>query len=119
MSKREVFSRPAEPTDLFSALTAEAWMDPSLAAELARDKAATVARFAKVHGYKAPADDAVEAFELPENPIGELKLVTPDVTMATTDNMTPCGPCPTEVTCYCSADCFTVQCTHQYPCEGA
>jgi hypothetical protein len=93
-------------------------MDPRLAEEFAGDKIATVARFAKVHGYIAPADEVVEAFELPENPVGELKLAGPDVTMGPT-GMTACGPCPTEVTCYCSAGCPTVQCTQQWPCQGA
>jgi hypothetical protein len=124
VSKREVFSRTAEPMDLFSALTAEAWMDPDLAAELRRDKAVTVARFAKKHGFALPAGDAVEAFELPENPVGELKLTTPDVNMAYTDYtcQTACSPCATEVTCLsecggcetqnlCSSGCPTEFCT--------
>ena len=108
MSIREVFSgAQTEEGKLFSELTAEAWMDPQLTEEIARDKHAAIARFARKRGFAVPPSDAIESFVLPDNPIGELKLVTPTETMvitqypcdSTSTCTTACGPCPTEYGC--------------------
>jgi hypothetical protein len=126
------------PPGFFALLTAQAWLDPELARSLGSDRNAAVARFAGEEGLELPAIDAIEAFILPDNPVGRaepLDQVQPLYASAEscgcfTDKCTAgctvgcptaaasCAGCPTGPTgcCWfptmdCSADCPTVACT--------
>lgn len=138
MSKEQAFDlQNSELSDVFTALTAEVWLDPKLAGKLAANKRATVLGFAREHGYAVPTDEDIEQFEVPPNPVGDLEIGTPEVRMGpTADYSTTCDPCtsleagcpsstcnasygcPTDGcswSCWtaqqCSIDCFTVMCT--------
>lgn len=113
MSKMEVLTlERADPADLFTALTAEAWLDPDLAADLIADKPGAIVRFAERYGHAPPSEDAIVEFELPRNPIGEAESSVTRITMNTTtdygcstaatgcgSNNGTCGPTPTSLGC--------------------
>jgi hypothetical protein len=141
MSIRETFAPAnAQPAELFTALTAEAWLDPQLAGRLAADKAETIRAFARDLGYEVPTDEEIRQFEIAPNPVGDLDLSVNEVRMdSTTDGSPSCdyycstggtgcnsnnGTCPspsyncvTSVACsfdcswHCSHGCFTTLCS--------
>jgi hypothetical protein len=102
------------PPGFFALLTAQAWLDPDLASLLARDKQAAVARFAGDEGLELPAFDAIEAFELPANPVGHAEpLGQADSLYASYSVQAEmCGGTPN-----CSHGCFTSGCSSD--CSGA
>jgi hypothetical protein len=100
MSNRETFSlHTSQPADLLSALTAEAWLDPALAAEVTEDKHGAIARFAREYGYAAPAPAQIEAFELPANPVGDLETVIGPMPITATSAIEEGCPSTAQSTC--------------------
>jgi hypothetical protein len=76
MSKHSVIERAVDP-DLFLELIAEAWLNPALAEALKRDKRKAIVDFAADHELRVPEGDDIDAFELPENPAGDMDVVIP------------------------------------------
>jgi hypothetical protein len=96
------------PPGFFALLTAQAWLDPDLASLLGSDKQAAVARFAGEEGLAVPAIDAIEAFVLPQNPVGQAEMLDPLNPLHASVSVQPemCGTTPN-----CSQGCFTSGCS--------
>jgi hypothetical protein len=103
-------SSAAPPPGFFALLTAQAWMDPDLASLLGSDRNAAVARFAGEEGLELPAIDAIEAFILPDNPVGRAEPL--DQRQPLYASAESCG-CTDGCTMKCTVGCYTVECPPQ------
>ncbi len=76
MAKIDLLDRDtATRADLFTSLTAAAWLDADLASALSSDKGATIEAFARENDFEVPLLVEIEAFELPGNPVGNLEVL--------------------------------------------
>lgn len=119
-----VASTSGGAVDILALVTAEAWLDPDFSSRLERDKVEAITRFARRKGLAAPNPGAIDAFELPESPVGDLidgpAFEAADVSYGCITRIgcdstanTGCAPtagCPTQAVCPSVNTCPTQAC---------